>query len=343
MTDRSMAQRFRQQHVQRFQESNLSCRKYCSLPGSPHRNTLRKYLYRLQTGGDEALLSLSPQSCPANRTSLDDEAVILDYVKNHPGHSAQRVANELAGRIGVGHNGVHGVFTRHGINRRPTREEWARKQLGEVVTLSEIETARQKAKSRSLQVSYPGELWGQDSFLIGRLKGVGKIYHYLAVDIASSFAIATLYTDRTAQNACDFLRTQLVPKSKNLGIHRLLQDNGTEYTAARWRDEKGRSRHPFEQLAHQLGIKLTFIKPAHPWTNGSCERLHQTLLHEFYIPALCSKQYTNVEELNYDLQLFLHWYNFRRTHMGHRLRGKVPAQVYFSGKTASSKLNLKIA
>jgi transposase InsO family protein len=343
MTDRSMAQRFRQHHVRNFQNSKLSQREYCSLPGSLHRNTLRKYLHRFQAGGDGALLSLTPQRCPANQTNLDDEAAILNYVKHHPGPSAQRIANELAGRIRVGHNGVHGVLTRHGISRRPAREEWSRKQLGEVVTLSEIETARQKAKTRSLEVSFPGELWGQDTFLIGRLKGIGKIYHYLAVDIASSFAIATIYTDRTAQNACDFLSQHLVPKSKNLGVCRLLQDNGTEYTAARWRNGEGASRHQFEQLAGQLGIKLTFIKPAHPWTNGSCERLHQTLLHEFYIPALCSKQYASVEELNYDLQLFLHWYNYKRTHMGRRLRGKVPAQVYFSGKTASSKLILRIA
>jgi transposase InsO family protein len=343
MTDRNMAQRFRQHHVRTFQQSKLSQRKYCLLSGSPHRNTLRKYLHRYQNGADAALLSLTPRSCPANRTPLDDEAVILDYVKHHPGHSAHRIANELAGRIRVGHNGVHGVLTRHAISRRPARHEWARKQLGEVVTLSEIEAARQKAKTRSLEVSFPGELWGQDSFLIGRLKGIGKIYHYLAVDIASSFAVATIYADRTAQNACDFLSNHLVPKSKNLGVCRLLQDNGTEYTAARWRNENGRSHHPFEELAHQLGIRLTFIKPGHPWTNGSCERMHQTLLHEFYIPALCSKQYTSVEELNYDLQLFLHWYNFKRTHMGHRLRGKVPAQVYFSGKTSSPELTLKIA
>jgi len=337
-----MAQRFRQHHVQLFQESSLSQRQYCSFPGSVHRNTLRKYLQRFRAGGESALLSLRPQRCPANQTGLEDEAVILDYVKQHPGHSAQRIANELSRGIRVGHNGVHGVLTRHGIGRRPAREEWARKQLGEVVTLSEIETARQKAKTRNLEVSFPGELWGQDTFLIGRLKGIGKIYHYLAVDIASSYAIATIYTDRTAQNACDFLNQHLVPKSKNLGVYRLLQDNGTEYTAARWRNDKGASHHPFEHLANELGIKLTFIKPAHPWTNGSCERLHQTLLHEFYIPALCSKQYTSVEELNYDLQLFLHWYNYQRTHMGRRLQGKIPAQVYLSGKT-NTGLVLKIA
>jgi transposase InsO family protein len=95
--------------------------------------------------------------------------------------------------------------------------------------------------------------------------------------------------------------------------------------------------------ATALGIKLTFIKPGHPWTNGSCERLHQTLLHEFYIPALCSKPYASAEDLDYDLQLYLQWYNFRRTHMGRRLRGKVPAQVYLSGRTRSSELVLKIA
>jgi hypothetical protein len=249
-----MAQRFRQQHVLCFKESSISQRSYCSLQGAPHRNSLRKYLRRFQAGGADALVSRVPVRCPANRTSLEDEAIILEHVKHNPDHSAQRIANELAERIHVGHNGVHGVLTRHSINKRAARTEWARKQLGQVVTLSEIETARKKAKGRSLDVSYPGELWGQDTFLIGRLKSVGKLYHYLAVDIASSFAIAKIYTDRTAQNACDFLSNHLVPKSKNVGVCRLLQDNGTEYTAARWRDEKGRSCHPFEHLAQQLSV-----------------------------------------------------------------------------------------
>jgi transposase InsO family protein len=330
MDDPTLAARFRQHHVTAFRESDVSMREYCRRPDTPCRTTLTKWIRRSGRGGLSELTSRRPRRCSWNRTSLADEARVLEYVLEAPGHGAQRIANELRGQIEVGHNGVHGILKRRQINRHRDRLEWVRKAKGEVVTQSELERARQKAKRRHLEVAYPGEVWGQDTFLIGRLKGVGRIYHYIAVDIASSYAVASLYTARTAENACDFLHNHLLEKSSNVGVHRLLQDNGTEYTAARWKDRSGNCNHPFHEEADRLGIKLTFIKPRHAWTNGSCERIHQTLLREFYQPALVSKIYTSIEELDYDLQLYLSWYNRHRTHQGFRLKGRTPASVFFS-------------
>ena len=343
MTDRTMAQRFRLHHVRAFLSSGMSERAYSSLPDTPSRRTLRKHLRAFRAGGEEGLCSKPPARCPANRTSLDDEARILAYVKENPGHGPQRIAHELRGQIRVGHNGVHGVLLRHGIQRRKERQDWARRALGEIVTQSEIETARHQAKHRHVEALYPGHLWGQDTFLVGRLKGVGTVYHHLAVDLASSFGIAKLYDARNVRNTCDFLEHHWLPKTKNLGIHRSLQDNGTEFTAARWRRDDGTSNHDFERLAAALGIELRFIQPGHAWTNGSCERLHQTLLHEFYIPALCRRVYTSIEDLDYDLQLFMAWYNFQRTHQGYRLRGRTPAEVYLGGTTPKEGFYFNVA
>jgi len=343
MTDRSIAQRYRLYHVKMFRRSGMSQRAYCRQPETPTRKTLRKWLLAYDRDGADALATRVPKRCPHNRTPLHDEAIILDHVKHNPGHGAQRIANELRDRISVGHTGVHGVLKRHGLTKRKDRQEWSRVQFGQIVTKSELETARERAKTRHFNVFYPGECWGQDTFLVGRLKGIGPVYHYLAIDIASSYAIAGLYTARNAENACDFLENHLVPKAKNLGVHRLLQDNGTEYTAARWKSPDGACNHPYHKAAERLGIKLTFIKPRHPWTNGSCERLHQTLLREFYQPMMCRKVYSSLEELDYDLQLYLHYYNYRRTHQGHRLKGRTPAEVYLSGKTPSENFTFAVA
>jgi len=331
MDDPTLAARHRQHHIARFFSSGLSMRAYCRAPLAPCRTTLTKWIQRSRRHGPTGLVSMQPRRCSWNRTSLEDEAKILKHVEQHPGDGPQRIANELRGQIEVGHNGVYGVLKRHGINRHPDRLEWARRAHGEIVTESELETARRKAKRRHVKVSYPGEIWGQDTFLIGRLKGIGRIYHYLAVDIASSYAVAKLYTARTAANACDFLENHLLEKSCHVGVHRLLQDNGTEYTSARWKHRPGGFDHPFHEQANRFGINLTFIKPRHAWTNGSCERLHQTLLREFYQPALLSKIYTSIDELDYELQLYLAWYNHRRSHQGFRLKGRTPASVFFSG------------
>jgi len=343
MTDGNLAVALRVYHIEAFRKSGLSQRAYCARGNTPSRVTLRHWLRRYDAGGRQALRSRTPQRNPYNRTAPLCEARILDYVKDHPGHGPQRIAHELRGQITVGPTGVYGVLKRHGINKRKTRLEWARVQLGQVVTRSDLEAARQKAKSRHVEVTYPAELMGIDTFLIGRIKGVGRVYHYLAIDLASGFAIAMLFAARNAQGACTFLRDHLVPKARGLGVHRLLLDNGTEFTAARWRDAQGCCNHPFHDLAEALGIRLTFIKPGHPWTNGACERLHQTLLHEFYQPAMCRKVYHSIEELEYDLQLFLHWYNYQRSHQGRRLRGRVPADEYFSGKTPCEGFTLRVA
>jgi transposase InsO family protein len=334
MTDGDFAVQYKVYHLEQFRASGLSQRAYCAQKRTPSRKSLRRWQALFDSGGNEALRSRRPRRTPHNRTAPEEEAIILDYVKDNPAHGPQRIANQLADRVAVGHTGVYGVLKRHGLNKRKARLEWARLQHGQIITQSELETAREKAKSRHVEVAYPGELWGVDTFLIGRIKGVGKVYHCLAIDLASGFAIAMLCLARNAKNACEFLRNHLLPKARGLGVHRLLLDNGTEFTAARWRDSEGRANHPFHHLAERLGIELTFIKPNHPWTNGACERLHQTLLHEFYQPAFCRKVYQSLEELEYDLQLFLHWYNYERTHQGHRLKGRVPAQVYLCGKTS---------
>ena len=343
MNDATIAQHHRLQHVLRFQESGGSQREYCRQAHTPTRKILAKYLKAFQEGGPPALLSRRNIGCPTNRTTLQDEARILEYVKLNPGHGPQRIANEMRNHLSVGHTGVYGVLKRKSLNRRRDREEWARIQLGQIVTKSEIETARQKARHRHVEVSFPGELWGNDTFLVGRLKAVGMVYHHLAVDLASSYGIAKLYPSRSAENACDFLQHHLQPKAKNLGIHACLQDNGTEFTAARWRHGQKHSNHAFEKLAARLGIELRFIRPGHAWTNGTCERLHQTLLHEFYIPALCQKIYASLEDLDYDLQLFMAWYNHHRTHQGYRLKGCTPAQVYFSGATPQKDFFFHVA
>ena len=340
MTECDMAALHRQEHVEQFLTSGMSQRAFARTCGHT-RTSLRRWIKRHRPGRLDGLSARAPRRNPHNRTASRDEKTILEHVKDHPGHGPQRIADELGDTITVGRTGVYGVLRRNGLNHRSDRLEWARVQHGQIVTKSELETAREKAKKRHVDVSYPGELWGIDTFLIGRIKGIGKVYHYLAVDLASGFLVTALYTECKARWACHFLEHHLVAKAKGLGVHRVLTDNGTEFTAARWRDDDGRCEHPFHHLAERLGVRLTFTKPRHPWTNGACERAHQTLLHEFYQPAFCRKIYTSVEELAYDLQLFLQDYNHRRPHRGRHCKGRTPNTVYRSGKTPHKDFNLR--
>ena len=49
-------------------------------------------------------------------------------------------------------------------------------------------------RCRHIEASRPGELLNQDTFYWGTLKGVGKVYVQVIVDVFCSFAFAKVYT-----------------------------------------------------------------------------------------------------------------------------------------------------
>jgi hypothetical protein len=65
-----------------------------------------------------------------------------------------------------------------------------------------------------------------------------------------------------------------------------------------------------------------------PQTNGIVERLHKTMLNEFYRIAFRKKLYTSIGELQDDLDEWIRSYNEERPHQGHWCFGKTPAQTF---------------
>jgi len=113
------------------------------------------------------------------------------------------------------------------------------------------------------------------------------------------------------------VENHLTKKFAPVKIERLLTDCGTEYTT--WHEE-AIPNHEFEKTCKKLGIKHTTTKVKHPWTNGYVERLNKTLLDEFYSVAFRKKRYESIEALQIDLDNFMDYYNYRRTHQGYKLK-----------------------
>ena len=63
-----------------------------------------------------------------------------------------------------------------------------------------------------------------------------------------------------------------------------------------------------------------------PRTNGFVERMNRTLLDECFRVQGRTKWYTAPEEIQRDLDVFMAFYNFHRTHQGHRVAGRAPPQ-----------------
>jgi transposase InsO family protein len=293
------------------------------------RTWFYKWMHRFRRYGEEGLRNIERGS-PAmpNQTPLDVAMTILDYIERNPSHGPVRIADELRQTgVSVNPSAVYNVLRRHRLNTRKRRLEHLRIKHGVVATPADLDRDRERARHRSLDTRYPGHIIGMDVFYVGTLKGVGRIYQFTAIDTYSSYAWAKLSTDKSATSACDFLM-HIVTTSR-IPIQSVLTDNGKEFTT-----HHPSKNHSFERTLTSLGIhhRLTMVR--HPWTNGACERLNRTILEEFYQVAFRLKIYPSVDDLNRDLDAFIEFYNYRRSHHGKRTKGNVPACLFFSHQAA---------
>ena len=179
-------------------------------------------------------------------------------------------------------------------------------------------TERTVKPVRHVAAAAPGDLLSLDTFYVGKLKGVGKVWQITGCDVASSFGWArVLVGEVTAAAVLAFLREVVRPTYRQAGWHlrRVLTDNGKEFKGA------------FAAGCERLRIKVTKIKPRHAWTNGFVERLQKTILHEHWRIAFRRQYFTGRRALQGSLDRFLEFYNQRRPHRGYRLNGRTPASV----------------
>jgi transposase InsO family protein len=169
----------------------------------------------------------------------------------------------------------------------------------------------------------PGYCGAQDTFYVGTLKGVGRIYQQTCIDTYSKVGFAKLYTEKTPITAADLLNDRVVPFFEEHGIplSRMLTDRGTEYCGVP-------DRHPYELYLAIENIDHTRTKTKSPQTNGICERFNKTMLNEFYRVAFRKRLYPSLTDLQRDLDEFLDHYNTERPHQGRWCYGKTPMQTF---------------
>lgn len=177
----------------------------------------------------------------------------------------------------------------------------------------------QHGQPRHVVAHEPGELVCLDTFYIGQLKGVGKVWQITACDAACSYGVAWLLPAHTAAAAAHFLRRVVMPFYRRAGWHlrRVLTDGGPEFKGA------------FDEACRALGLRHTRTKPRHAWTNGFVERLQGTILQEHWRVAFRRRYFTSRTALQRSLEAFMQSYNHERPHQGYRLRGRTPAALFW--------------
>lgn len=296
------------------------------------RETFYRYKDLFDEGGEQALKDMNRRVPNVkNRIEAHVEERVVAFAIENPAFGQTRASNELKKEgLFVSPCGVRCVWLRHDLEtfqKRLKALESKVAQKGLILTESQV-VALEKAKEEKvahgeIETHHPGFLGAQDTYYVGYIKGVGKIFQQTFIDTYSKVATAKLYDRKLALVAADMLNDRVIPMYDQYGIPlmRILTDRGTEYCGAR-------EHHEFQLYLAIEDIDHTKTKAKSPQTNGICERFHRTMQDEFYATAFRKKIYNTIDKLQADLDIWLEYYNNERPHTGKHCNGKTPMQTW---------------
>jgi transposase InsO family protein len=266
-----------------------------------------------------------------NRVAAEIEQAVVESAIAEPAWGQVRTANELKQRgLSISAAGVRCVWQRHELEtmqKRLKALEAKSAQEGLVLTESQLAALEKATADKEAHGDFasecPGYCGAQDTFYVGTLKGVGRIYQQTFLDTYTKLAFAKLYDRKTPLVAADLLNDRVIPffDEHEIPLQRVLTDRGTEYCGAP-------ERHEYELYLAVENIDHTRTKLKSPQTNGIVERFHRTVLNEFYRVAFRRKLYSTIAQLQNDLDDWLREYNQVRPHQGRWCYGKTPLKTF---------------
>ena len=116
-----------------------------------------------------------------------------------------RVSNKLKRNhnVHISAGGVRSVWIRNGIENKNLRlkrlEKWAKEEKN-ILTESQVQALEPKKDGEEahgeVETHHSGFLFAQDTYYVGHIKGVGKIYQQTGIDTFSNTSFTKLYFDK---------------------------------------------------------------------------------------------------------------------------------------------------
>ena len=293
------------------------------------RTSFYEWKRRFQTQGFEGLKDLPPihKSHPQT-TPPETVAKIKELALGHPAYGCNRIEAMLSLEgMRVSAITIQKILNDHGLGTKYDR--WLaleRANADKAIELSAkqvafLEKLNPCFRERHVESSTPGELLCADTFFVGSLKGIGKVYLHAMVDAYGSYAFGFLHVSKQPEAAVAVLHNDVLPfyGRLDLPVKAVLTDNGREFC--------GTDTHPYELYLELNGIEHRKTKVKTPKTNGFVERFNGTVLDEFFRIKMRETVYETVDTLQADLDLWLIHYNTERPHLGYRNQGRSPIET----------------